>query len=206
MGDIPNNQKNTTGVEDVTTGYDLEINSSNEALVHDQDLLTVAEGLKPTHPGPFFNEFLENGGSSDLNVDGSSTPVDFTLSPPSGKIYHIHKVLIGIEDTSINHDKFGGITGGLTNGILFKVKENGTERDLIPVALKKNAGFYVVAFDVTISSSTTDILVARWDFSDSGTTLKLQDSTSDYLKLTVQDDLTTITQFKVLVQGYEVTE
>lgn len=157
------------------------------------------------HPGRLVLAFLENGGSSDMVVDGSSTPVDFIGSPPTGKIWYIKSIHIIIEDSNINFSKFGGI-GSLTNGVDFFVTEDGqSERTL--ASIKRNGQFYSFANDVEIQSAATDILIARINLGvNAGTTLSLTNSNSEQLKATVNDDLTGLDVFNVLMQGFEVDE
>ena len=57
-------------------------------------------------------------GSPDLNVDGSVTPVHFDfLADPGGDTY-LHSVRLVMADGAIQADTFGGISGGLDNGLL----------------------------------------------------------------------------------------
>ena len=157
------------------------------------------------HPGRLVLVFLENGGSSDMVVDGSSTPVDFIGSPPTGKKWFIKSIHIIIEDSNINFSKFGGV-GSLTNGVDFFVTEDGqSERAL--ASIKRNGQFYSFANDVEIQSAATDILIARINLGvNAGTTFSLTNSNAEQLKATVNDDLTGLDVFNILMQGFEVDE
>lgn len=61
---------------------------------------------------------LLNGASGDMNVDGSSTPVEFTYSVPEGRSYVIiGQLLLTMEiATTFDPAKFGDLTA-LTNGV-----------------------------------------------------------------------------------------
>ncbi len=146
-----------------------------------------------------------SGGGHEMNVDGSSTPINFIAQPPSGKKWYIARMMLTLEDMAISHTKFGGLTP-LTNGVDIKVTESGVERPLAEHLIKTNSAFYQLAYDVVISSAITDILSMRWTFTKGGTFLELLNSTSDNFKVVINDNLTGLSSFQVLIQGYEVNE
>ncbi len=156
-------------------------------------------------PGLAFRGFVTNGGSSNLNVNGSVTPVEFTITPPVGKTWYIHNISLVLEDNAINFTKFGGILA-LTNGVDFKVKQNGLLEELL-TNIKNNGEFYTFANQVLLESSAIDILVIQVNIkTNTGTTFKLINSTSDNFKVVINDDLTAINKFQIVVRGYEVAE
>ncbi len=165
---------------------------------------TLDELITP-FPGLSQRKFFEDSGSPDLNVDGSSTPVEFLVTPTAGKIFYIHSISIVIEDNAINFTKFGGITA-LTNGLDFKVTENGLS-EVILANIKTNGEFYTFANNVILESASIDILVAHINIKQStGTSIKLIAGSSDNLKIVINDNLTSINKFQVVVRGYEVDE
>ena len=165
---------------------------------------TLDELITP-FPGLSQRKFFEDSGSPDLNVDGSSTPVEFLVEPTTGKIFYVYSVSIVIEDNAINFTKFGGITA-LTNGLDFKVTENGLS-EVTLTNIKTNGEFYTFANNVILESASIDILVAHINIKQStGTSIKLIDSNSDNLKIVINDDLTSINKFQVVARGYEVDE
>jgi len=152
---------------------------------------------------------VESGGSSDLNVDGSVTPVEFNVVPNSGKIFFITEISVILEDQSMNYTKFGGITGGLTNGLGIEVKEGGEALRNIAAfgSIKTNAGFALGGGGIQLTSSNTDIFVVVYTLlTKSQTSFKLADSDGDFFRVTVNDVLTTIDNFKVITFGHEVDE
>ena len=156
-------------------------------------------------PGSSVSEFLVDGSSNDMTVDGSVTPVEFTVVPNTGKILYVFSITIVIEDTSINFDKYGGVPA-LTNGVDYKIKENG-EAEFTAANIKRNGDYYAFVNELILDSSTTDILVGKVLIQvNNGTTIKLTDSNSEYIKTVVNDDLTSINKHFVLVRGYEVDE
>ena len=182
------------------------------AAVLDKDVYRLAVDARLAQDGSynkrgiFIVKFVMNGSDINMNVDGSSTPVDFVASPPSGKIWYIYSAHLFIEDQVINHQKFGGI-GPLSNGVVISVKESGTERTLCPYPIVKNSDFMAFMHDVEIQSSETDILTARCEFlTGGGTAFELKNSTSDFWKVTINDNLSVINGFHFSLNGYEVDE
>ena len=142
-----------------------------------------------------------------MTIDGSSTPVEFIITPSSGKKFIMTRLSFTIEDEAINFTKFGGISA-LSNGCDLLVKEGGeAERNLSAQgALKTNAQFYIAGLSTHIQSETTDLLNSVIVFTEMGTSLVLKDSLSEYFKIVINDDLTNIKQFILIAQGYEVDE
>jgi hypothetical protein len=96
-------------------GYDAKVSSEYALSVQDQ-------GLPPIEPigrGQVFRQFLTNGGaasdSNDMQVDGSSTAVEFWVPADSTDELYISSLSFVIADASATLDKFGNITA-LTNG------------------------------------------------------------------------------------------
>lgn len=64
-------------------------------------------------------KFLNNAGNIDIAVDGSVTPVEYTLDIAPNEIYVIHRLEFVFTDSgNINQlSDFMSLAGGLTNGI-----------------------------------------------------------------------------------------
>lgn len=210
MADLDNLSRNDVNISRPDDG-DIKVDVLQDAdSILDRNRLAVnATGIviEDPYPGIAYTAFALDGASKDLNVDGSVTPVEFEIVPPTGFIYYIHTVIITMVDSSINFTKFGGITA-LTNGIKIEIKQDGgslTESPQSPI--KVNKEFYQFGYDTTLQSATEDIFVAKLLVKiDSGTIIKLVDSSSDLIKITVRDDLTAITDFKVVALGYIIAE
>ena len=157
-------------------------------------------------PGLRVGEFFrETGGSADLNVDGSTTPVEFTIAPPTGKKWFIHTVSLIMEDTAINFAKFGG-RAALANGFDILVKEGGLPETSLGT-FNQNSDFYIFTTNITFESATTDVFAFEVKVKElTGTTFELKASKSELLKVVVNDNLTTINRFNMLVRGYEIDE
>lgn len=141
---------------------------------------------------------------TNMNVNGSVTPQVFTVTPSTGKKYVITRLVFTIEDSGIKYDRFGGLPT-LTNGVNLLVKEGGlSERTFGP--FQSNQLLYQAGFDVEITSSTVDLLVAKLNLIESATAFELKDSLSEYIKVEINDDLTGLDNFTLSINGYEVDE
>ena len=156
-------------------------------------------------PGIAISEFLVNGTSRKMNIDGSITPVEFSIEPPSGKIWYLHSITVVIEDIGMNFNKYGGISE-LTNGVKFLIKQNGgIETEIANIV--RNGDYYTFVNELIFDSSTSDILVGKVLIKqNTGTTMKLIGSNSEYIKAVVNDNLTGLNVHYVLIRGYEVNE
>ena len=155
--------------------------------------------------GNFINSPLENAGSDEMNVDGSTTPVNFTSAPLTGKNLIVYRLILTMEDSSMSWVKFAG-RSALTNGVVIYVTEDGVERNIVTDPIKTNRDFVWNAYDVEIDNATSAILRMRWTFSKAGTVLVLKDAYADNFRIKIQDDLDTVNYFKATIQGYEVDE
>lgn len=148
--------------------------------------------------------------NSNLNVNGSVTPVIFSVSPKNlaaGTKWDITRMLFQIVDDTIMDDaKFGGITA-LTNGIVVR-KKDGTYKNIFNI--KANSDFALHAFDIAYSdkapTGSYGFRVRRSfnGFDKNGVVIRLSADTEDELQVIVQDDLTGLTKFEVVAQGHIV--
>ena len=173
-------------------------------------VVQIAGGGSPRRPNPrpgkrIAEFFRETGGSADLNVDGSTTPVEFIVAPPAGKKWFIHTVSLIMEDANINFSKFGG-RAELSNGFDVFAKEGGLPETLLGT-FNKNSDFYIFTTDITFESATTDVFAFQVKIKElTGTTFELKASKGEQLRAVANDNLTTIERFNMLVRGYEIDE
>lgn len=165
----------------------------------------------PQKPGVMLYKLLKDGASSDLRVDGSSTPVAFEVKTASAKQYLIQRVNFLIEDSNIAPAKFGGINNGLTTGLKIEaIAANGTTvlRDFLDgLTIKKGFEFaFLSGSDQVLDAAGTgsDALVVSWDFEGIGGPLHLLEDES--LRVTVQDDLLALDSFRIMAQIEELQE
>ena len=151
----------------------------------------------------FYSKF-KNGGSDDLGVNGSITPVEFTLEDIPSTDFLLQRVtfLIGA-DAIVDLDQFGGLAA-LTNGVLFRA--NGDIVELTAeVPIKTNGDAILVSSNVELETVVfaavqKTAIYGTWDFTetynDNAPVIKNKD-----LKIIVRDDLSLIDYFKVSCHG-----
>ena len=152
----------------------------------------------------FFANAL-NGGSADLTVNGSSTPVEFTIDAGVQDALITELRFYG-RDNGIQFGNFLGLNSALTNGVEVEVKSN----DIIftlPLIKTTDDFLNKFAFGTGRSAgveqaSGEDYFVASFIpaapfiIKQAGTFV-----TDDYIKVTVQDNLTQINYFEFIAAG-----
>jgi len=150
-----------------------------------------------------FFSFMENGGSSNLRVDGSSTPVTFTVQPQnSADEAIVTQIRCYGGGTSIKYGQFLSIPSSLTNGIEIEIQ---SEEEIFTFSLIKNTEDWKNLFavpggdDFQLSfQAGADQFIAIFD---PGVPIPLKKlgtfTTDDSITVKIQDDLTG-TQLKQL--------
>lgn len=143
---------------------------------------------------------LEDSGSIDMNVDGSTTTVEFEAGPGAGEKWYVFALSFYIEDPgSADSTDFGSISGGLTNGLELKIKTNGTEKTSanlteninIVQCFSGNAG---TASEESVGFlDEDDVFYGLWQFNP---VVTLDGDQSDFFKFRVRDNLSGLAQLR----------
>ena len=151
-------------------------------------------------------EWLRNGGSTEMAVDGSGTTQVFTYEFNSnGKDIKILNVQLNISGAKLDDPEFfGGLPAALTNGIelgFLKKDANGSQEEILGV-FKNN-------YEMLAGSSSSkpwgftkdarDVMVVKF-FEDYDICLPAFQYTGIYLK--VKDDLTALHSMNMAIRGY----
>jgi len=159
----------------------------------------------PSVSGSIKNDFVKNGGSPDLLVDGSVTPVEFTYDSDATDDISIQEIHFTLASNSITFgsDYFGATSGPLTNGTLVQVVTELGTVDLYN--LKQNESFVNFAspggFQWVVSSK--DLMSSAYVV---GGGLVLRAGTTDKVKVTVRDDIDSAgVYFRCFVKGNLLT-
>ena len=167
---------------------------------------------------PFVGNLTLNGDgvTSSLSVDGSTINVDAFIGPPVFGDLYLTSANILIGDSGVlKLNTFGSIAGGLTNGVDFFI-ENANQRVVFASALKTNFDFIRVGTltqglggknDAYQMSNATpaneDAYNPIIDFtliSPGG--VRLRKDTLDKLGIIIKDDITSVSLFNILINGY----
>lgn len=187
-----------TRIHDGTgTGRTAVVTPSNALLV--QVLPETSKGVPPEDLSNLrlFREFLTNAGSSDQRVNGSVTPVEFSINAVAGATKWItgFRVVIeadGFELATSDFREYGATTTGLTNGIQIEAVQGG---NTVPIAAEpiRIAGDYLNYADdfvnlVNAISAQSDYLQFTFTFD---TPIVLTEGSTDRLIMRIRDNLIT---------------
>lgn len=161
----------------------------------------IAFGSIPSNPASIKNDFVKNGTNTSLLVDGSVTPVEFTYLPDATYDISIQEIKFVMVSNAISFgtNYFGATSGSLSNGLLIEIRSNdspGTIFNIVQnecfIHFASPGGFNWVVSSKDMMSSTYLV----------GGALKLIHGSSDYIKVTVRDDIDSCASyFRCLVKG-----
>ncbi len=198
---------NVTSSTGMSVGDNIFIIHQTLPIVESFIILTIATNAIgiDTPSGNAFSIGDDVGTSNvDLAVNGSVTPVKFNLKTgiPEGNFdIYITRMLISMGTATLPVlTDFGDITSGLTNGIYFRK----TDGNIITYFnIKTNQDLADLAYDIDFLASTGDDgLKCRLSFDKTGSIIKL--ASGEDLEMWVQDDLTGLNRFTVMLEGYLV--
>lgn len=148
---------------------------------------------------------------TNMNVDGSVTPITFGLrgveSPEGVELtFNLRRLLFVCETgAAVDLNKFGDIVGGITNGLLFRTRDNGARSNKF--SPKTNGGLAALCYDwaplqASHPSQGIDGFIARLTFSGQdkmGSVIDLPlGSDAEFI---IQDDLTSLVSLIVVAEG-----
>lgn len=166
-------------------------------------------GQSSTDPTLLSVQKVLNGGSSNMRVNGSVTPVVFTVTADPTDDIALSELRFVLSSTSIVFDgiSFGQIAT-LANGILVEITvNNGQFAQLANIKLNEHLLEFATTAGINVAtefSGTNDVLVASYAL---GGSMKLKAGTGDKINITIRDNITAV-QFKYLeasVYGQRVT-
>lgn len=146
-----------------------------------------------------------NGASDNLIVNGSVTPVNFDFTPASGETWYLEGLQLVFSDSAAQTPaEFANLTA-LTNGVDVLVRTNGTEYTL--TNLKNNSQVLQFFHDNKIihlgSSNFFNVDGFTGDI-HFPIPMTLQNSTSDYVRVQIRDNLTGMDYFTIRVTLWRV--
>jgi len=148
--------------------------------------------------------------TDDLAVNGSVTPVVFSISPIglfAGVEWDIVRILASILGTGAMGDGLFGNLTALTNGIVIRI-DNGITKNVFNA--KTNGEIRDHAFDLMYADKPPagqEGMSFRRTFggqSKNGVVVRISSEAGDGLKCIIQDDLTSLVSFKMVAQGHTV--
>ena len=167
----------------------------------------VHSGRDPSIAGEPLYTLVANGTLTDMAVTGSlATPLKYKYTVPAGRKAVIHRICSKLIDNGIQTTLFGGMAK-LTNGVkVLTTESTGTiiTNYTTDVTMKQNADWALFAgtdgVREVIQGAAEDSFVVRWTLDKAGQNVWLEGGES--FEVWIQDDLTSLTEYEVMVQGY----
>ena len=154
--------------------------------------------------GKPFSLNLKNGGNADMSVDGSGTPVAFTLDADPSADIDIHKLHLTAElgaALAAGNNFLISTISTLTNGLLIEGQMGGLAFTV--ANLKRTRDFFALGPWVVQAIGSNNALVHAPIYLPPGARICKQGTypTNDFLKITVRDNLSALTQLEAFAQG-----
>ena len=143
---------------------------------------------------------LLDGAVSEMTVDGSGTPVDYEILPGAGESFFAEYVRINLrDDGSLKLNDFGS-GPALTNGLRVRMQSGGTL--ISDYVIKTNEELIDASEDIqTIEQfQGAPLLLFTIRFKNN---ITLVGDSSDFIRVTVQDDLTNIEALSAGMRHWE---
>ena len=156
-----------------------------------------------------FIEKAKNGSSSDMTVDGSTTPVTFTIDADADHDTFVNEIRLYGQGSGIKFGQFLSIASSLTNGIEIKIKSDDI---VLTLPLIKNTEDIKHLLSIPISNFQLDIQSGRDDVAGAWSLanpfpIRKQGAhgagNDDYIQVKVQDNLTSLLELEFLASGYQ---
>lgn len=142
----------------------------------------------------------------NMNVDGATTPVRFSLDVPAGQVYQVTRLIFILRDFGTMDSGGWGNNGGspLPNGLTVGVTINGTDYDFTPIPWTSHVDLAAVSFDLNHHNwgAGDEFVVMRLTVQKAGTRIRLIGDDGDTLWMQVNDNLEHLVEQRCMVQGF----
>lgn len=159
-------------------------------LVLAEDVIDIQRGVSV--------ELADSNGSTQMNVDGNATSVIFSAVPAEGEKWIVYRIIGYMEGTTAFDSLTFGNLPALANGV--EIRINGiltnTVNDNLELSLKFGAKDAPL-----ILGKEKRAMLGEWCLEDSFGKPVLISNTSGGITFTINDDLSGLTDYHVVVQG-----
>lgn len=174
-----------------------------EVLGVSGDLITLDRPIDHAFPADSLCRIV----STEMAVNGSVTPVIFSLRAGTTPIDFTRFIAVILDSSTMDDGLFGGIAE-LTKGVVFRIVDG---YNWTGFNWKKNGDFKQWTFDGNYKlglsgPSGTDSFTTRLTFNGAakhGVVLRI--STGDVIQVIIQDDLTALGSFKISAMGHKTS-
>jgi hypothetical protein len=217
LGERISFQTSTTGTTVTTDAYDsIIMRGKGTSLARDRNdprvgILGVSGTVSvlPQPIGKRYYEVFQNGGSGDMRVNGSGTPLVFTIPILTDEIIFINQIRFFGGGNGIKFGQFLSKSGGdLTNGILVEIKSEDEVFQFEPILNTedfKNLFSFPLAnsFSVDVQAGSDQFIAifnpdVPFALQPTGTY-----PVDDYIKITIRDNISSgLQEFRSLAEGF----
>ena len=189
-------------------GQQLKVNGEGEISVTVHTHPPLDETFESL---PFRAYFLDDAGSNDMRVNGTTTPNSFSISADGDYDYFIKTISVKLADAGMSFSEFGNLTA-LTNGLEFSWISQKEGTLIVHEGIKDNIEFFRLsdqtptiidlsgggADSITVMIDLTKIFGTPWG-------LRLTKGTTEKLSFIVRDNLGTgIDEFNIIGYGIKI--
>ena len=156
------------------------------------------------------NSIKDSGNSSDMNIDGSVTPVNFEYGPPAGEVWFLSAISFIIDDNgTLDGEDFGSIVGGLpsggSNGLKVILRLDSSNNTLTNIRTNNEIATFFL--DSTYAGDQAGFLNSKTAFIgklkiDPFVTRNGDDG--DLLRVTVQNDLSGVMKLSMSATAWRI--
>lgn len=196
----------------VGQGQEVRVIDNSLQVVNVEASSTSVGFAQLTRLKAFRQFFTTSGGSKEMDVDGSVTPVDFSIASVAAKTLWVERVRFILNGNSFELDtndakRFGAATAGggsLTNGIRFFIEQEGVTTEIFAEPVKQTIDFLNYSDGFTnlknSISAQSDFLSFNFDLEKP---VVLPPGSLAKLTVRVADNLTAIDLFRCIARGYQ---
>lgn len=141
-------------------------------------------------------EYLKNGSNISMTVNGSGTPVQYSWAPATNETWYLVGLTLFLIETGTMDATDFGSGSALTNGLLIEIRSKGTTYTFCNIQNNMDLG---VLFGGSGQGSSGGLFAGTSGFYDTNdifqgqslfeVPIKLQNSTGDFIRITVRDNL-----------------
>ena len=160
-----------------------------------------------------FRTYFENAGSNDMIVNGSSTPVEFSVNSDADFDYYIKSLSVKLADATAQFNEFGALTA-LSNGVDFEWVSQRVGPITIHDGIKDNIEWFrlsntpiTVNSIIDLSGGGADAIVIQIDLAQlfgNPWGVRLEKDTTDKLLFRVNDNLAGLDEFNIIAYGTKI--
>lgn len=167
----------------------------------------LANTMQIDIPANFVYDHLHDAvaDSDDMNVDGSSTPVNFDFTVPTGKVFLFTRFNAQFDDDKKDVPNGFFSIAALSNGLLMQIRDtNGTvlqDFDTTAAPIKNHADMIALAGVDVDSDGTANLSSGGFRFTITKTGAAMKLTAGQVVRVVVRDSLTGLDELRFMVQG-----